>query len=161
MTHGEYWFLIYGGCIKTFSILFYLALAWKYNLFNISIFSKYKTDTSPLLTTITSPVSFGVLCIGIGSVLNMIAVKFNNSKMPVFPNVSFSTDYSKMDMFDKMLKYKDYHVFGSHDTNLIFLTDIYDVFFSIMSLGDLITRIFVVLIIYYSVKECNKYKNNC
>jgi len=160
MLHGQYWFIIYGGYIKTFSILFYLALALKYNLFNLSIFHKFKTEESPLLTTITSPVAIGVLCVGIGSILNVIAVRFNSFKMPVFPNVSLGTGYSKMDMFDKMLLYNDYHVFGNSETSLIFLTDIFDFFYSIMSIGDLITRIFVVLIIYYSIKECNKYKNN-
>ena len=158
MLHGEYWFIIYGGYIKTFSILFYLALALKYDLFNVSLFSKFKTEKAPLLTTITSPVAIGVLCIGIGSILNVIAVRFNNFKMPVFPNVSLETGYSKTDMFDKMLLYNDYHVFGNSETSLIFLTDIFDFFYSIMSIGDLITRMFVVLIIYCSIKECNKYK---
>jgi len=161
MIHGQYWFIIYSGYIKTFSILFYLALVLKYDLFNVSIFSKFKTEKSPLLTTITSPVTIGVLCIGIGSILNVIAVRFNNFKMPVFPNVSLGTGYSKMDMFDKMLLYNDYHVFGNSETSLIFLTDIFDFFYSIMSIGDLITRMFVVLIIYCSIKECNKYKYNC
>ena len=161
MVHGQYWFIIYSGYIKTLSILFYLALALKYDLFNVSLFSNFKTEKTPLLTTITSPVAIGVLCIGIGSILNIIAVRFNNFKMPVFPNVSLGTGYSKTDMFDKMLSYNDYHIFGSSETSLIFLTDIFDFFYSIMSIGDVITRMFVVLIIYYSIKECNKYKNNC
>ena len=158
MIQGQYWFIAYGNYIKTSSILFYIILAWKYDLFDVSVFSKFKSDKFPLLTTITSPVTIGVICIAIGSVLNKIAVDFNNFKMPVFSSVSFSTGYSKINMFDKMLQYKDYHVFGNHDTNVIFLTDIYDCFFTVMSLGDIITRIFVVLIIYYSIKKCNKHK---
>jgi len=161
MMHGEYWFMEYAKYIKIVSILFYLGLICKYKLFDISIFKKINIKENPILTPFTSPVSLGVLCMGIGSVLNVIAMKFNDSKMPVFASVSFGTGYSKIDMFDKMLQYKDFHIFGSHNTNLIFLTDYIDVFISIMSIGDLLNRVFVVLVIYYSIKVCyHKLINN-
>jgi len=150
--HSEYWFIEYAKYIKILSILFYLCLIWQYKLFDMSIFSKFKIKKNPILTTISSPVSLGVLCIWIGSILNIIAMKYNNLKMPVFSNVSFGTGYSKVDMFNEMLQYKDFHTFGDHTTNLIFLTDIFDCFFSIMSIGDIFSRNFVVLVIYYSIK---------
>jgi len=155
MVHGQYWFMEYAKYIKIVSILLYLGLICKYKLFDISIFKKINIKENPILTPFTSPVSLGVLCMGIGSVLNIIAMKFNGSKMPVFASVSFGTGYSKIDMFDKMLQYNDFHVFGNSATHLIFLTDFIDIFTSIMSIGDVLTRIFVVLVIYYSIKVCN------
>lgn len=152
MRHGQYWFIEYAKYIKIVSIFFYYGLIMKYKLYDVSIFKNIKLKTKPMLTLLTSPVSLGVLSMGIGSTLNTIAVKFNDSKMPVFADVSFGTGYSKIDMFDKMAYYSDYHVFGSHLSNMIFLTDFIDIFYSIISIGDLFIRAFVVLVIYYSIK---------
>jgi len=156
MINGEYWFIEYANYIKTASLLFYLCLVWKYKLFDVSIFKRISVKESPILTTVTSPITFGILCIWIGSILNIIAMKYNNLKMPVFPNVSYSTGYSKVNMFEKMLQYNDFHIIGDHTTNLIFLTDFIDFFVGVMSIGDIFTRIFVVLIIYYSIKSLSR-----
>lgn len=156
MHNGEYWFIEYAKYIKLISLFFYSGLILKYKLYDISIFNKVKLETNPMLTLFTSPVVVGVSSMGIGSVLNTIAVKANDLKMPVFADVSFGTGYSKIDMFDKMLLYGDYHVFGDHTTNLIFLTDWIDLFYSVMSIGDLFIRTFVILIIYYSIKINSK-----
>jgi hypothetical protein len=156
IIHSEYWFLEYSKYIKTMSILFYLSLIWKYKLIDISIFPKIKLEDKPILTTITSPVSLGILFMGFGSVLNYTVMKLNNLKMPVFPSVSISIGYTKLNMFDKIVQYKDFHILGGFTTHMIFLSDIFDGFFTIMSIGDILTRMFVVLVIYYSVKTCNQ-----
>lgn len=158
MINGEYWFIQYSNYIKVTSLLFYLILIIKYGLLNISIFSSIKTEEKPLMIIITSPVVFGVLSIVLGTILNIIPMMFNDWKMPVFPTVSIDTGYSKIDMFNKMLQYNDWHVFGGFQTKLIFFTDRFDYFFGVMSMGDIITRIFVVLILYYSIKQLNKQK---
>jgi len=147
MVHGDYRLLEYAKYIKT--------TIYKYKLFNMSIFSKIKYENSHIMTTVTSPVSLGVLCMWIGSGLNYIAMWANNWKMPIFSDVSFSTGYSKIDMFNNTILYNDSHTFGNYTTNLIFLTDIFDCFYSVMSIGDILIRAFVVLIIYYSVKNIN------
>lgn len=158
MIKGEYWFVQYSNYIKTVSILFYLILIWKYNLFNISVFKNIKVDKKPLLTVITSPVAIGVLCMVTGSILNKIAMIFNDGKMPVFPNVSMSIGYTKVDMFDKMLQFNDWHVLGNFNTHLIFLSDFIDGFVFIASPGDILIRVFIGMIIYYSIKQINKGK---
>lgn len=90
-----------------------------------------------------------------GFSLNYIVMYFNNNKMPIFPTISFSTGYSQPDMIINASKYGDYHVFGSHATNLIFLSDIFDMGTSIWSIGDVLIRISAFIIIYYSIKQMN------
>lgn len=159
MISGQYWFMEYAKYIKIVSILLYSGLIFRYKLYDISLFYKMETKEYPILTTLTSPVSLGVLFIIIGSVLNTMAVKANNFTMPVFASLSFSTGYSKIDMFTKMLQYGDFHVFGDYTSHFIFLTDVIDFFgISIFSIGDVFIRGFAFLVIYYSVKETNKPK---
>lgn len=156
MIHGQYWFLEYGKYVKLISVLFYFILILKYNLIDISVFQRFnKKGINQLYTSLTSPVVFGGISTYIGSKLNKIAILYNCNKMPVFPSVSFGTGYSKIDMFEKASLFKDFHVFGGYDTKLIFLTDVLDFFYVIMSVGDLLLRVFVVLILYYSIKQCN------
>lgn len=163
MFKGEYWFLTYAKYIKYSSLALYFIIAWKYKLIDISLFEKInnKENKEPLWRTwITSPVVVGGLFAFIGSKLNQIAMFYNGNKMPVFPNVSYGTGYSKLDMFDKALPFKDFHVFGNHLTNFIFLTDIFDFFIVIMSIGDIFLRVFVGLVVYYLIKQRNKNKIN-
>jgi hypothetical protein len=104
----------------------------------------------------TSPVFVGGIGALIGSKLNQIAMYYNGNKMPVFPNVSFNTGYSKIDMFEKATLFNDFHTFGNHLTNMIFLTDIVDTFYAVMSIGDILIRTFVALTLYYSIKNSNE-----
>ena len=160
MIQGEYWFLEYAKEIKTISLLFYIILIYKYKLMDISIFNKINmVKNNKLLVWATSPFPIGALCAFIGSKLNQIAMFYNDGKMPVFPNVSIGTKYIKIDMFEKASVFKDFHSLGNYTTNLIFLTDIFDFFYVIMSVGDLLLRIFVVLVLYYSIKQCNSINN--
>lgn len=159
MVKGEYWFLEYAKYIKYSSLSLYFILVWKYKLVDISLFEEINNKKDkPWLVGITSPVVVGALFAFVGSKLNQIAMFYNGNKMPVFPNVSFNTGYSKLDMFEKALPFKDFHIFGNNLTNMIFLTDIFDFFYAVMSIGDIFLRIFVGLVIYYSIKQSNKNK---
>jgi hypothetical protein len=109
---------------------------------------------------LTSPVAIGGLCVVIGSKLNQIAMFYNNQKMPVFISNSWATGYAKTDIFINALKYGDFHIMGNEFTKLIPLCDTWDFGYCSMSIGDLLIRTFVVLIIYFSIKECNKSKIN-
>ena len=92
-----------------------------------------------------------------GFTLNYIVMYFNNNLMPIFPSVSYSTGYTQYDMIMNASKFNDFHVLGDHMTNLIFLSDIFDIFgMSIWSIGDILIRIFAFIIVYCSVKEINK-----
>lgn len=161
MTNGQYWFMEYIGYIKNITLLFYVVLIIKYKLINVSIFSKINIkDSGQLVTSLTSPVIFGALCTIVGSKLNQIAMFYNNNKMPVFPSNSFSTGFSKVDMFEKTSSFNDFHIWGDHTTKLAFLTDTWDFYYVIMSPGDILIKIFAGIIIIYSIKQCNKVGNN-
>ena len=95
-----------------------------------------------------------------GFTLNKIVTSFNQGKMPIFPDVSYSTGYTHYDMIINASKYGDFHVLGNHLTNFIFLADIFDVGGSIWSIGDILVRVFAFLIVYSSVKEISKIHNN-
>ena len=157
MIHGEYWFLQYSNYIKDITLLFYILLVIKYKLIDISVFKRINIkNNGQLITSLTSPVIIGALCATIGSKLNQIAMFYNNGKMPVFPSNSISIGFSKIDMFEKASAFNDFHVLGDYSTRLIFLTDVWDIFYVIISPGDILIKLFAGIILYYSIKQCNK-----
>ena len=75
--------------------------------------------------------------------------------MPVFARNSISIGISKIDMFVHPAAYKHFHILGNYTTPLIFLTDTWDIFYVIMSPGDILIKLFAGFVIYYSIKQCN------
>jgi len=98
----------------------------------------------------------GSLLSGFG--LNAIVMYFNNGKMPIFPSVSYSTGYAKYDMIINASQFGDFHVIGDHTTRLIFFSDFIDLGTSILSVGDILCRVFAFVIVYYSIKYTDIYK---
>jgi len=88
----------------------------------------------------------------IGGELNNIAISANNGKMPVFPSFTYLTGYITKNSFTNIM---DIHVLGNSLVKLKLLTDIIDVGYSILSIGDVFIRIFPFLIIYFAVKNSN------
>ncbi|MCB2360074.1 DUF5317 family protein [Clostridium estertheticum] len=127
--------------IKYTSIYHYL-----YLLTFIILVIKYKLNISAII---------GSILIIIGSILNNIVIAANNGKMPVFPTLSYLTGYVKSDSF---MKVKDIHILGSGVTKLKFLTDIVDVGYCIMSIGDICIRAFVFIILFNTIKVINQRK---
>jgi len=161
MIQGEYWFMEYAGYIKTSSLLFYFILIWKYKLIDISIFKSInlkKGKNRQVLVWLTSPVVIGGLCIVIGSILNKIAMFYNDNKMPVFVSNSWATGYVKADMFIKTVNYGDFHIMGDMHTKLIPICDTWDVGYMVFSPGDILIRMFVFFTVYYSVKQLSSIK---
>ncbi|MEK6263574.1 MAG: DUF5317 domain-containing protein [Clostridium sp.] len=135
LFRGNYTFIKYAS---TFHYLYLLAF--------LILIVKYKLNVSAII---------GSIFIFIGSALNNIAIAANNGKMPVFPTLSYLTGYAKPDSF---MKVKDIHILGSEVTKLKFLTDIIDVGYSIMSIGDICIRVFAFIIIFNTIKVINKTK---
>ncbi|OOO69623.1 hypothetical protein BS638_02170 [Clostridium tepidum] len=98
----------------------------------------------------------GSIFIYLGSMLNKFVIRANNGKMPVFPTLSYFTGYAKPDSF---IKVNDIHVLGDSSTKFKFLTDIIDVGYSIMSIGDIFIRFFVFIIIFNTIKYIDTIKN--
>jgi len=131
--NGNYRFIKYSS---TFHYLYLLTF--------IILIIKYKLNVSAII---------GSIFILIGSTLNNIAIGANNGKMPVFPTLSYLTGYAKPDSF---MKVKDIHILGSGVTKLRFLTDIIDVGYCVMSIGDICIRVFAFIIIFNTIKVINK-----
>lgn len=127
-----------------------------YNLIKFAGLFKtiYLCSYLPLIFTYRQYVSaiIGSIFVVIGGLLNDIAISANNGYMPVFPSLSYLTGYIKIDSFSKI---EDIHRLGDSSTKLKFLTDIFDVGYSVLSLGDIFIRGFVFIIIYSTVKEIN------
>ena len=56
-------------------------------------------------------------------------------------------------MFEKRLVFNDFHILGNYTTKLIFLTDTWDIFYVIMSPGDILIKLFAGMVLYYSIKQ--------
>ncbi|WP_300382280.1 DUF5317 family protein [Clostridium sp.] len=128
----NYFMIQYVGILKTIYLCSYLPLIFVYNKYIQAI--------------------IGSIFIMVGGFLNDIAIKANNGFMPVFPTLSYLTGYGKIDSFDKV---NDIHILGNSSTNLKFLTDIFDIGYSVLSIGDIFIRGYVFIIIYSVVKEIN------
>ena len=130
--HGDYRFIKYSSIFHLLSLLIFLILI-----------IKYKLNASAII---------GSVFIFIGSTLNNVVISANNGKMPVFPTISYWTGYAKPEAF---IKVKDIHILGSSLTKLKFLTDIFDIGYSIMSIGDIFIRVFAFIIIFNTIKVIN------
>ena len=119
--------------LKSIYLMMYLILIFKYEIYLEAI--------------------IGAGCVILGGILNDIAIRSNGGFMPVFPSLSYITGYAKPEGFGVV---NDFHILGNSQTNLKILTDYIDLGYSILSIGDILIRIFVFLIIYKSIVKSNK-----
>ncbi|WP_288222024.1 DUF5317 family protein [uncultured Clostridium sp.] len=122
----------YVGVLKTIYLCSYLPLVFKFRQYIASI--------------------IGSVFVIVGGILNDIAIAVNNGYMPVFPTLSYITGYAKLDAFNKV---NDIHILGNSSTKLKFLTDIFDIGYSVLSIGDIFIRVYVFIIIYNVIKSLN------
>ncbi|KMT23191.1 DUF5317 family protein [Clostridium cylindrosporum] len=130
---GNYFLVQYSGILKTTYLCTYLFIIFKHEIYIKAI--------------------IGSAFIVLGGLLNDIAIKSNSGMMPVFPALSYLTGYAKVDSFSKV---NDIHVLGSSSVKYICLTDIFDLGYSILSIGDIFIRVFVFIIIYAAIKKINE-----
>ncbi|MGL5087049.1 MAG: DUF5317 family protein [Clostridium sp.] len=129
----NYELIKYAGVLKTVYLCSYLPLVFKFEQYISAI--------------------VGSVAMVIGGGLNDIAIAVNNGMMPVFPSLSYLTGYVKPDSFSKV---SDIHILGGSETKMKFLTDIFDIGYSVLSLGDVFIRFYVFIIIYKSIKYLNE-----
>ncbi|MEG1002340.1 DUF5317 family protein [Clostridium sp.] len=129
---GNYAVIQYAKTLKIVYILSYLPLIYKYKQYVSAI--------------------IGSISMFIGGLLNDIAIKANGGCMPVFPKLSYLTGYANLDSFSKV---NDIHILGDGNVKLKFLTDIFDLGYSVLSIGDIFIRFYVFIIIYSSIKSIN------
>lgn len=134
---GNYNVIRYANILKTIYLCTYLGLIFKHELYKEAI--------------IGSGFMF------LGGICNNLAMAANGGKMPVFPSLSYLTSYAKPEAFVVAHQVaNDFHILGNEYTRLKILTDIIDIGYSILSIGDLFIRVFVVLIIYGAIKKMNQ-----
>lgn len=135
---GNYSFVKYAGIIETAYFCTFFILIFRYKQYISAI--------------------VGSACVFIGTILNKVAITANSGKMPVFPTISYVTGYVKPDSFEKA---NDIHILGSASTNLKFLTDIIDLGYSVLSIGDIFIRVFTFIIIFNTIKSINISLKRC
>ena len=135
---GDYSLIRYSNVFKTVYLSCFLVLAIHYD--RIKVFFQ------------------GMVFVWLGTALNMIAIKANGGKMPVFISNSWATGYAKPDMFSKALDQGDFHIIGDMYTKLIPLCDTVDLGYCCVSIGDVLVRLLVFLVMYNSIKQANQKK---
>lgn len=134
---GNYEVIQYAGIFKSIYLCTYLGLILKYELYKEAL------------------IGSGTMLIG--GICNQVAIVANQGKMPVFPSLSYLTNYVKPQSFEMAyVMANDIHVLGGSHTKLKYLTDFIDIGYSILSIGDVLIRVFVFLIIYGAVKKINE-----
>lgn len=95
----------------------------------------------------------GAASIFLGTLLNKFVIWQNGGKMPVYASLSKLTGYYN----ETAINTADHlHMIGDADTKFKVLTDYIDIGYSILSIGDLFIHLFVVIILYYVIKELNQ-----
>ena len=145
----NYWITQYGNIVKSITILSYFGLVCKYNLYD-SAFEKYKNKG--LIGFLTSPFMFAIVALGIGYLLNYIAITANGGHMPVFPSYTYFTGYTDPESFTE----DSFYILGDHTSKAIPLCDTIDIFYSNLSIGDVFVRGYAFILLYFSIRNANK-----
>ena len=131
-----YIFIKYASLLKSVYLCSYLGLIFRHELYKEAI--------------------LGSGFILLGGLCNDLAIAANGGKMPVFPSLSYLTGYASPEGFEIAQQLvNDYHILGNEETKLKLLTDIFDIGYSVLSIGDIFIRIFVMLVIYGAIKKLN------
>jgi len=134
---GDYSVLYYSSIYKILYLLSLLVLVIRYKQYIASL--------------------IGSCFVVAGSILNNTAIAANGGKMPVYPTLSYITGYIKPDTFEKADKL---HVLGTSATKMAFLTDYIDLGYNVLSIGDVLIRVFTFIAIYCSIACINREKAN-
>lgn len=144
-----YYFIPYAQMIKTSTLLSYVPLIVAYKLYENN---DPKYINNDFLSVATSPMVKSGICLLIGSICNRIALFFNNNYMPTYPSISYWTKYIKPDQ----LFIDGIHIIGNPYSAAIPICNVLDIGFTVVSLGDLIIRFYVFLIVYHAIKNSNR-----
>ena len=95
----------------------------------------------------------GSLFVFAGTMLNNFVMAQNGGKMPVFPTLSYLTGYADPNSIAKM---NGIHILGTTQAKWWFLSDIIDLGWSVLSIGDILIRVLVFLTIYKAIIVMNE-----
>lgn len=98
------------------------------------------------------PAMVGSALVVAGTLLNRLVMAQNGGHMPVFPTLSYWTGYVTPAMFTTV---QSVHVLGDANTKLMFLADVVDYGYSILSVGDVFIHLYVCVLLYALIKAVN------
>jgi hypothetical protein len=106
-----------------------------------------------LVYKLYKPGLVGAGLIILGSALNKFVIWQNGGQMPVYATFSRLTGYYS----ETAIQTADtLHSVGGPMTKYKILTDFIDIGYSVLSIGDLFIHSFVVIILFYVIKELNR-----
>lgn len=146
--NDNYSIVQYGTQIKQITLLSYSGLIIKYKLFD----SQNENQKNELIRFLTSPFMIAMMCLIIGYGFNGIAIAANNGHMPVYPSNTYFTGYTDVNSFTK----DSFYILGDQNSKVIPLCDSIDIYISNLSIGDVLVRIFVGILLFFSIKRSNK-----
>lgn len=144
----NYFFLTYSYWFKIATLMSYIPLCIYYKLYE-SDNPKYQYNE--LMKMMTSPMIIATLFLTLGSTFNRIAMYFNGGYMMTYPSNSYWTGYIKPQFIGDGL-----HMIGSPYSAIIPFCNQFDLGYTVLSIGDILIRLFVFIIIYKSIKYSNK-----
>jgi len=145
------WFLPYGAIIKQVTLLSYLGLIVRYELYN-SMYEKYRDKG--FIAFITSPFSLAIFCLCVGYFFNYIAIVSNNYHMPLFNDLSYWSGYTDIHSFTV----DSFYILGDYKSKYIIFCDIIDLGYTTLSIGDVFIRFYPFVILFFSIKKSNEMK---
>lgn len=134
---GNYTLLPYAAFFKGFYLCTTLFIVYRFELYKYAL--------------------IGASAVILGGWCNDLAIFANDGKMPVFPTLSYWTGYVTPEMFGVA---DQLHILGSRATKFKLLTDFFDTGYSILSLGDILIRVFPFIVIYQGLKSASSLTNN-
>lgn len=132
---GNYMFLPYVGIFKSVYLCTTLFIVFKYELYQYAI--------------------GGSACVLIGGWCNDLAIQANGGHMPIYPTLSLLTGYVKLEDFGVL---DQLHILGDRATKMKWLTDIFDIGYSVLSIGDILIRVLPFVVVYQGIKVVSQEK---
>lgn len=147
------------------TVIFYMYMQFRifnnhYELLRYSDIIKYGTIGCYFIMAYKNKIyqSIGVagIIMTIGLILNWIVIQENGGYMPIYPTWTLESGYTDLNVVGVN---GDYHILGTGNPNikLWWLADIWDIGYCIMSNGDVLIRIGMGILLFFSIKS-NYYK---
>ncbi len=99
------------------------------------------------------PALIGGASIVVGTALNKLVIAQNAGHMPVYPTLSYLTGYVTPESVKHLT---GLHLIEAGNAKLVFLSDIIDYGYCIISIGDVFIHLFACIMLYTMIKAANQ-----
>ena len=98
------------------------------------------------------PAMIGAGSIVAGTALNRLVISQNGGHMPVYPTLSYLTGYVTP---QSVASLSGLHLIDADGARLVFLSDVIDYGYCILSIGDVLIHLFACIMLYALIKAVN------